>query len=49
VAKEWADRYAGQFDDGWDADRERALAAHKALGIVPAGSELSRHDPDVPG
>jgi len=21
VAKEWADRYAGQFDDGWDAYR----------------------------
>src|SRR3712207_9122554 len=21
VAKDWADRYAGQFDDGWDAYR----------------------------
>jgi arylsulfatase A-like enzyme len=49
VAKEWADRYAGQFDDGWDAYREKVFARQKELGIVPAHSELSRHDPDVPG
>jgi arylsulfatase len=48
VAKEWADRYAGQFDDGWDAYREKVFAQQKKLGIVPAGAELSRHDPDVP-
>jgi arylsulfatase A-like enzyme len=49
VAKEWADRYAGQFDDGWDAYRERVLARQKELGIMPPDTELSRHDPDVPG
>lgn len=48
VPKEWADRYAGQFDDGWDAYREKAFARQKELGIVPADAELSRHDPDVP-
>jgi arylsulfatase A-like enzyme len=48
VAKEWADEYAGQFDDGWDAYREKVFAAQKKLGIVPEDSELSRHDPDVP-
>jgi arylsulfatase len=48
VPKEWADRYAGQFDDGWDAYRERVFARQKALGIMPADTELSRHDPDVP-
>ena len=36
-AKEWADRYAGQFDDGWDAYREKVFASQKELGIVPAG------------
>jgi arylsulfatase A-like enzyme len=46
--KEWADRYAGQFDEGWDAYRERTFARQKELGIVPADAELSRHDPDVP-
>ena len=48
VPKEWADKYAGQFDDGWQAYREKTLARQKELGIVPAGTELSRHDPDVP-
>jgi arylsulfatase len=46
--KEWADWYAGVFDDGWDAYRERVFARQKELGIVPADAELSRHDPDVP-
>jgi arylsulfatase A-like enzyme len=48
VSKEWADRYSGQFDDGWDAYRERVFARQKELGIMPADAELSRHDPDVP-
>jgi arylsulfatase A-like enzyme len=48
VQKQWADRYAGQFDDGWDAYRERVLARQKELGVMPANAELSRHDPDVP-
>jgi arylsulfatase A-like enzyme len=39
VGREWADRYAGVFDDGWDAYREKTFARQK---------ELSRHDPDVP-
>ena len=32
VPKEWADRYAGQFDDGWDAYRERVFAAAEGAG-----------------
>ena len=48
VAKEWADRYKGVFDDGWDAYREKTFARQKELGILPADAELSRHDPDVP-
>jgi arylsulfatase A-like enzyme len=46
--KEWADRYAGKFDEGWDAYRQQTFARQKELGIVPADAELSRHDPDVP-
>jgi arylsulfatase len=48
VPGDWADRYAGQFDDGWDAYRERVFRRQQELGIMPAGAELSRHDPDVP-
>ena len=47
VAKEWADKYIGKFDDGWDAYREKVFTRQKELGIVPADAELSRHDPDV--
>ena len=39
--KEWIDKYAGKFDDGWDAYRERVFAKQKELGIVPADAELS--------
>ncbi|BDZ54035.1 arylsulfatase [Agromyces marinus] len=45
--KEWIDRYAGAFDEGWDVYRERVFANQKELGLVPADAELSRHDPDV--
>lgn len=48
VPKEWADKYAGMFDDGWDAYRDKVFAKQKELGIIPADAVLSRHDPDVP-
>ncbi|MGD8487062.1 MAG: arylsulfatase, partial [Chloroflexota bacterium] len=48
VAREWADRYKGVFDDGWEAYREKVFARQKELGVIPADAELSRHDPDVP-
>jgi arylsulfatase A-like enzyme len=45
VPKEWADKYAGQFDDGWDALRERTFARQKELGVIPADAHLTeRHD-----
>jgi arylsulfatase A-like enzyme len=47
VPAEWSDKYKGQFDDGWDAYREKVFAKQKKLGIVPKDAELSRHDPDV--
>jgi arylsulfatase len=47
VPKEWADKYAGKFDDGWDAYRTKVFVRQKQLGIVPENTVLSRHDPDV--
>lgn len=47
VPKEWADKYKGKFDDGWDAYRERVYKRQLELGILPKGTALSRHDPDV--
>ena len=46
--QEWIDKYAGAFDDGWEAFREHVFARQLELGILPPGTELSRHDPDVP-
>ena len=48
VPREWADRYQGAFDEGWEVYRERVFTRQKQLGVVPANAELSRHDPDVP-
>jgi arylsulfatase A-like enzyme len=48
VPKEWADRYQGWFDDGWDALREETYRRQLELGIVPAGTDLPERDPTVP-
>ncbi len=38
---EWADRYKGAFDMGWDTYREQTLARQKELGILPEHTELT--------
>ena len=35
VPKEWADKYAGKFDDGWDAYPRDGLREAEGDGIVP--------------
>lgn len=45
VAKEWRDKYKGQFDEGWDVYREKVLARQKKLGIIPANAKLPPRDP----
>ncbi len=47
VPKEWADKYKGKFDEGWDVYREKTFARQKELGVMPKDAKLSRHDPDV--
>ena len=51
VFKEWADRYAGRFDMGYERYREIVLENQKKLGVVPPGTELSPMNPysDVKG
>src|SRR5262249_32847840 len=39
--REWADRYKGRFDDGWDNLRERTLARQKELGVIPRDTDLT--------
>ena len=47
VPAEWADKYKGKFDEGWDVYREKTFKRQKELGIIPDNAVLSRHDPDV--
>ena len=41
IFKEWADKYKGRFDDGWDAMRERVFKRQKELGWIPADTALT--------
>jgi arylsulfatase A-like enzyme len=48
VTPEWADKYKGAFDDGWDALRERTFAKQKELGVIPADAELTPRHEEIP-
>jgi arylsulfatase A-like enzyme len=48
VTGEWADKYQGQFDDGWDALRERTFARQQELGVIPADAELTARHDEIP-
>jgi len=48
VPLEWADRYRGEFDDGWDALRERIFAEQKRRGVVPEDAELTARHAEIP-
>ena len=48
VPKEWADRYKGAFDDGWDVQRERTFSRQKELGVIPADAELTARHVEIP-
>ena len=48
VPTHWADKYKGQFDQGWDRLREETFARQKELGVVPADAELTPRDEAFP-
>ena len=41
VPKEWADKYKGKFDDGWDKYRERVYQRAKQMGWIPPDAQLT--------
>ena len=49
VAKEWADKYKGKFDDGWDELREETLRAAEEARHHPAGRGADRAARPLPG
>jgi arylsulfatase len=45
---DWIARFKGQFDQGWDAQREATYENQKKLGILPASADLSPRPGGVP-
>jgi arylsulfatase len=45
VPTEWADKYKGTFDEGYEAIRDGILARQIELGLLPEGTQLSPINP----
>ena len=48
ATKDWIAKFKGQFDHGWDRQREITLANQKRLGIVPADTVLTARPAEIP-
>jgi len=48
IFKEWADKYKGKFDNGWDAYRDRAFEKQKALGWIPESAGTTPRPAEMP-
>jgi len=48
VAKKWADKYKGKFNDGWDAYQQRVFERQKAMGWIPADTKRAPRPEGMP-
>jgi arylsulfatase A-like enzyme len=48
VPPEWADKYAGRFADGWDAQRQSTFDRQQQRGITPQDAELTARPEQIP-
>jgi arylsulfatase A-like enzyme len=48
VPKEWADKYKGKFNQGWDKLRGEIFTRQKELGVIPADAELTARPHEIP-
>jgi arylsulfatase A-like enzyme len=48
VPAEWADKYKGKFDQGWDKLREETFARQLALGVIPRDCKLTARHKEIP-
>ncbi len=46
--KEFADKYKGKFDQGWDKLREETIARQKKLGVIPPDCQLTARHKEIP-
>lgn len=47
VPREWADKYKGKFDKGWDKVREETIARQKSMNVIPADTALAPKPEDI--
>jgi len=48
VPKEWADKYKGKFDQGWDKIRDETFTRQKQLKVIPETAELTPRPKEIP-
>ena len=48
IFKEWADKYKGKFDEGWDGMREQIFQRQKELGWIPSDTKLTPRAATMP-
>lgn len=48
VNAQWADKYKGKFDAGWDRYREETFARQKALGFIPQDAQMTPRPAELP-
>lgn len=49
IFPEWADKYKGKFDGGWDALRAQVFARQKAKGWIPTDTKLTPRPESLAG
>lgn len=47
VAKEWAEKYDGRFDEGWEVLRKEIFKKQKEMGIIPENAKLTDINPTM--
>jgi arylsulfatase len=48
VPKRYIEKYAGMFDEGWDAVRERRFRRQLEIGLIPENSKMPPRNPGDP-
>jgi arylsulfatase A-like enzyme len=48
VPQDWAAKYQGQFDKGWDKVREETFARQQQLGVIPSDCKLTQRPKEIP-
>jgi arylsulfatase A-like enzyme len=46
--RDWIDRFAGQFDRGWDVIREETFQRQKAMGVIPQSATFAPRPDGIP-